>query len=136
MNGWKSEAPGANAKSPGNGRGIILGLKPGRLPPGENQGKFAGQTHFPSVKYTYRHCPVSMPVCETFKAAVVADVKSMEGLSSAWGVAPQLSNPSDRSSVKKTEIPISYSTENSEEQISQRTILITQYLLVFPSGNA
>jgi hypothetical protein len=30
-------------------------------------------------------------------------------------VASQLSNSSDRSSVKKTEIPISYSTKNSEE---------------------
>jgi len=33
------------------------------------------------------------------------------------GVANQLSNPSDRASVKKTVIPISYSTENSEEPI-------------------
>jgi len=47
---------------------------------------------------------------------MVVDVKPMGAIVS-MGLAPQLSNPSDRSSVRKAEIPISYSTENSEEPI-------------------
>jgi hypothetical protein len=66
MNGWNSAAPGAMVKSTGNGRGSILGLIPGRLPPGENPRKFAGQTHFSSVKYKYRHCLIPMPIFEAF----------------------------------------------------------------------
>jgi len=47
-------------------------MNTGLLPPGEKPGKFAGQTHFSSVKCTYRHCRIPMPVCAIFLAAVIA----------------------------------------------------------------
>jgi hypothetical protein len=66
MNGWNTQAPGVMVKSTGNGRGSILGLIPGRLPPGEKLGMFAGQAHVSRVKYKYRHCLIPMPVFESF----------------------------------------------------------------------
>jgi hypothetical protein len=66
MDGGKSEAPGVMVKSTGTGRGLILELIPGRLPPGEKLGKFAGQTHFSSVKYKYQNCLIPMLVFESF----------------------------------------------------------------------
>jgi hypothetical protein len=84
-----------------NGQANRSGEKPGqnywhrligRLRTQENM---AGQTHWPGVKSNYRHCPISVPVVDIFKAVIL--LKANPRFSLRWpGYLVAVTGPSPR----------------------------------------